>query len=130
MLLLVAACSSGPADTITITVGDETLEVWVADTVDERRQGLRGLAELPEGIDGMLFVWDAIAPRNFTMEDTLIPLDIWWFDADHRLAGLDSVLPCDGSPCPLYPSPGPTDRVLETPAGELALAAGALLSSR
>ncbi len=125
-----AACSAGPAETITITVGDETLEVWVADTAEARSQGLSGLDELPEGVDGMLFVWNDVAPRNFTMKDTLMPLDIWWFDAEHRLVGLDSALPCDGSPCPLYPSPGPTDRVLETAAGEVALAAGAQLSSR
>ncbi len=110
-------------------MGDETLQVWVADTADERSQGLRGVAELPTGIDGMLFIWDEVGPRTFTMEDTAMPLDIWWFDSDRRLAGLDSVRPCEGSPCPLYPSPGPTDRVLETPAGEVALGAGAVLSN-
>ncbi len=103
--------------------------MWVADTAAERTQGLSELSELPEGVDGMLFVWDTVAPRTFTMEDTLMPLDIWWFDSDRRLAGLDSVRPCEASPCPLYPSPGPTDRVLETPAGEVALGAGALLSN-
>lgn len=112
-----------------ITVGDETLRVLLADTESERRQGLRGFAALPDGVDGMLFVWEGPAPRNFTMEGTEMPLDIWWFDADHRLAGLDSVQPCEGSPCPLYPSPVPTDRVLETPAGEVALGVGAQLSN-
>lgn len=102
----------------------------VADTADDRRRGLSELTELPDGVDGMLFVWDDVAPRTFTMENTLIPLDIWWFDDEHRLAGLDSVGPCEGSPCPLYPSPVPTGRVLETPAGEWALSAGARLSSR
>ena len=38
------------------------------------------LAELPEGIDGMMFVF--IQPRvpTFIMRDTVIPLDLWYFD--------------------------------------------------
>ncbi|HEX6946013.1 MAG TPA: DUF192 domain-containing protein [Acidimicrobiia bacterium] len=130
---LVAGCAGSRVDvpfTIdTVRVGDETLQVWVADTAEERAQGLKGIEELPDGIDGVLFVWGDADQRVFTMEDTPMPLDIWWFDEDLRLAGVDTMLPCVSDPCPTYPSPVAISRALETPAGERALPAGARLAS-
>ena len=113
-----------------ITIGGETLQVVIADSSAERDRGLRGVAERPTGVDGMLFVWSDAGQRHFTMEDTLMPLDIWWFDEELRLVGVTEARPCETDPCPTFPSPGPVLRVLETPAGERALAAGALLSGR
>lgn len=110
-------------------MGDESVTVWIADTAEERARGLKEIEALPDGIDGMLFVWGDVDTRAFTMEDTLIPLDIWWFDEDLRLAGVDTMLPCESDPCPTYPSPVAISRALETPAGERALPAGAQLAS-
>lgn len=131
-VISVAGCATAPSgpEVVTVEVGDETVRVWVADTPEERGQGLRGVSGLPRGVDGMLFVWDEPGQRVFTMEDTLMPLDIWWFDSEMRLLHVDSVRPCERSPCPIYPSPGPVLWVLETPAGEWAFAAGAKLSNR
>ena len=131
-LVALASCTSAQPEreVATIEVGDETLHVWIADSPDERRQGLREVSELRDGVDGMLFVWDEPGDRVFTMEDTLMPLDIWWFDGDLRLIGLEDARPCESAPCPTFPSPGPVLRVLETPAGERAFAAGAVLSGR
>jgi uncharacterized protein len=112
-----------------ITVGDITLRVWVADEPAERQRGLMEVESLPSGVDGMLFVWDEPGLRWFHMENTLIPLDIWWFDGDGRLVGMDTMQPCEAAPCPSYPSPGPVVAALETVAGEWALPAGAVLSS-
>jgi uncharacterized membrane protein (UPF0127 family) len=41
--------------------------VWVADDTAERRQGLSMLEALPEGIDGMMFIFDPPAVPTFTM---------------------------------------------------------------
>src|SRR5690606_41317092 len=130
---VVAGCSDAgtpvPFDTVNVTVGDESVTVWVADTAEERARGLKEIEALPDGIDGMLFVWGEVDTRAFTREDTLIPLDIWWFDEDLRLAGVDTMLPCASDPCPTYPSPVAISRALETPAGERARPAGAQLAS-
>lgn len=110
-------------------MGDNTLEVWVADDPDERRQGLRAVAELPEGIDGMLFVFPEPATPNFVMSETLIPLEVWFFDEQGLLVGSHEMTPCDAEPCPLYPAPGPVAWALETPLGERDFQSGDVLST-
>lgn len=126
------ACSSASVgledfDTGEIEAGGESLAVAVADTAGERRQGLRGVEGLPEGIDGMLFVFDEPTRTNFEMEDTLIPLDLWWFDSDGRLLGSAGMEPCDTATCLSYGSPGEVSWALETPSGQLELVPGDML---
>lgn len=130
--LLIAACDPGP-DPFRfpigeISVGEASLSVWVADEAPERRQGLRGVARLPDEIDGMLFVFPMPASLSFTMRDTLIPLDIWWFDGDMRLIGRTAMEPCQGEPCVSYGSPGDARWALETMAGEWTFMTGSELS--
>jgi uncharacterized protein len=104
------------------------LTVAVAETPDQRSQGLRDVEALPAGLDGMLFVFGEERSATFGMKDTLIPLDIWWFDGDGRLLGSTTMEPCPGSSCPSYPSPGEVSWALETPAGEWRFDADALLT--
>ncbi len=96
----------------------------LADTPEQRSQGLRGVEELPEGLDGMLFVFEEARPATFGMRDTLIPLDIWWFDADGRLLGSTEMEPCHSEACPDYRSPGEVVWALETPAEQVEFAPG------
>jgi len=102
--------------------------VAVAETQQQRSQGLRDVEELPEGLDGMLFVFDQPRPATFGMRDTLIPLDIWWFDASGRLLGATEMEPCPSEPCPNYGSPGEVAWALETPAGQVELVPGDTLN--
>jgi uncharacterized membrane protein (UPF0127 family) len=111
-----------------VTVGDEELTVLVADSPNERRQGLTGVEALPEGIDGMLFVFPNAAPASFHMLETLIPLDIWWFDAEGSLLGGTAMEPCPAKPCLTYRSPGAVRWALETPQGGYRFRAGEALS--
>jgi uncharacterized protein len=122
-------CSAADGDVSTISVGDVDLRVWVADEPEERQRGLMGVESLPAGVDGMLFLFEEAAPRWFHMGNTLIPLDIWWFDADGLLVGMDTMEPCEAAPCQSYHSPVPVVAALETLAGEWALPAGAVLSN-
>jgi uncharacterized protein len=126
---VVAACTAQPAvlDGFARTeanVGERVLTVLVADTPSLRDQGLRGVEALPDEVDGMLFVFEEPRPATFGMRDTLIPLDIWWFDAGGVLLGSARMEPCLSPPCPSYGSPGPISWALETPAGEVDLSAG------
>jgi uncharacterized protein len=67
---------------------------------------------------GMLFVFPYQAPQGFWMKNTLIPLDILYFDTDRRLVSTQSnVPPCKVDPCPIYPSNAPARYVLELSAG-------------
>lgn len=134
LALVVVACS-GPEpaaivfDTGEITVGDNVLNVWVATEAEERRQGLRTVEELPDDIDGMLFSYSDEISATFTMKDTLIPLDIWWFDGEGVLIGSARMEPCATDSCTEYRSPGPIGWALETPAGTEQLAVGDVLST-
>lgn len=111
-----------------MAVDDQQLKVLVADSTTERRQGLRDVPVLPGGIDGMLFVFDEPGVAFFTSEDTLMELDLWWFDASGRLVGSVDLGPCRGDDCPDYSSPGQIQWVLETPDGLFAFDDGAVLA--
>ena len=130
--MALVACAGPPSldgfETTTIEVGDRTLTVAVAETADQRSQGLRGVEELPEGLDGMLFVFEQPRTATFGMRDTLIPLDIWWFGADGAMLGSTEMTPCAAEPCTAYGSPGEVAHALETPAGEVEFALGESLN--
>lgn len=131
-LLALSGCSPtepAPFPVGSIEIDDQVLTVWVADEANERYRGLRGVDALPDGIDGMLFVYDAAASASYGMFLALIPLDIWWFDATGMLLGSDEMTPCPEEPCASYPSPGPVSWVLETPLGSHEFPAGARIST-
>jgi len=134
LLLLVAGCG-GPIrdvsvfDETEVTVGSETLTVWVADEPSERQRGLMEIEELPDGVDGMLFVFPSPSSRSFQMLHTPMPLEVWWFDGDGTLIGSTEMKPCMSDPCASYRSPGPIGWALETPLGVHDFAQGALLSN-
>lgn len=72
---------------------------------------------------GMFFPFDPPRPVSFWMKDTLIPLDILYFDANGSFITSIAMQPCtsnDDSSCALYPSPAPVGSALEVPAGYVA----------
>ena len=71
-------------DSGSITVGGIPLEVAVARTPQQQAQGLMNVSDLPEGT-GMLFVFPEEKMGSFWMKDTLIPLDIAFFNTNRRL---------------------------------------------
>ncbi len=66
----------------------------------------------------MLFVFATSVPQAFWMKNTLIPLDILYFDDARELVSMQlDVPPCTADPCPIYPSSGAARYVLELSAG-------------
>jgi hypothetical protein len=110
-----------------MVIGDEELIVAVADTSAERSQGLRGASDLGE-LDGMWFIHDGVGPVSYTMQQTLIPLDIWFIDGEGVIVGTTEMEPCPDDPCPSYPSSEPVLWVLETELGRYDFAIGDVIT--
>lgn len=111
-----------------VDIAGVELKVWFADDGSERRQGLMDIEALPLEIDGMLFVFPEPRHVGFHMRNTLIPLDIWWFDQEMELVGTAEMEPCTGEPCVSYPSPVEVQWVLETPLGDHDFETGSRIS--
>lgn len=91
------------ADSTGVRVGPATFQVEWARTPEERRRGLMFRQHLPEG-RGMLFD-QAPGRAEFWMKNTLITLDLLYFDADGTLLEIvPGVPPCRQPDCPTYPS--------------------------
>ncbi len=102
-----------------VVLAGEELVTAVADTAALRSRGLMGVTNLG-ALDGMLFVWGADTHGPFWMKDTLIALDIAWFDSDARFVSMLRMVPCgDTDLCPTYGAAAPYRYALEMPAGAM-----------
>ena len=104
-------------------------QIEVADTAAERRVGLMFREELAPDA-GMLFIFPDSQPRAFWMRNTLVSLDILYFDEFGRLVSIQAnAIPLDET---ALPSAGPARYVLEINGGlaaELGIGFGARLRS-
>jgi uncharacterized membrane protein (UPF0127 family) len=97
MAVLGQECSADQAD---LRDADTTLrfQVEVVDDAGERAQGLMNRETLPK-FSGMLFVYETPQPVAFWMKNTLIPLDMLFFDPQGRLTRIQSqARPLDETP--------------------------------
>ena len=105
LAVLASGCAGGEparvAATIATTGGPVVLRLEIADTTEERGQGLMGRTSLPERT-GMLFVYPSPARGGFWMKDTLIPLSIAFLDGSGRILRILDMAPCRSDPCPVY----------------------------
>lgn len=96
-----------------------TVTVEIADTPDERKQGLMNRTELPDN-HGMLFIFPNERPRTFWMKNTEIPLDIIFLDAQRRVINVEQANPEPDIPpenMTLYTSDRPAQYVIELEQG-------------
>lgn len=114
---LVAACGSGGAAPLPTTssrgwpLGDLVmhhggkdavrLTVEIADTEPHREAGLMNTRSMATD-HGEAFTWPQPIQVGFWMKDTLIPLDIVYWDAQGRIVDILSMQPCSADPCPIY----------------------------
>lgn len=124
-LVALAACSARPEDAITL--GGNEVRVYVADSQAERSQGLQGYDELADG-EGMLFIFDDLVVRRFTMKDVTFPIDVVFVAEDLTVS---AIVPLNPGGTDIVASPSPSPYVLELPQGWAAdhgIAVGAELS--
>ena len=105
--------------TLSLDRGDGTLLTNRVELATTPRQHAYGLMHV-EAMDadaGMLFIFDGMAVRSFWMKNTLIPLDMLFFDAEGRFVSAVR----QAAPGSLVPrrSDGPAKYVLEINGGRM-----------
>lgn len=73
--------------TIAVQGGSIGFVVELADTEQKRERGLMGRNSLPPN-RGMLFIFDHMAQHAFWMKNTMISLDLIFFDEAFRVVGI------------------------------------------
>jgi len=117
-VLLVYVPTGDKTSALLVSPDEEKIEVVIeiADSEAERRKGLMYRESLEEN-HGMLFIFDQEEPQTFWMKNTLIPLDVIFFDAEKMYVSHETMEPCKIQSCPYYYSEGKAKYALEVPAG-------------
>lgn len=103
--------------TLQTSHGDVKLTVEVVDTENERERGLMNREKLEES-KGMWFVFLEEAERRFWMKNTLIPLDVIFFNKEKRAVHIvENMEPCKNPQCITYPSESQAMYALEVRGG-------------
>ena len=114
LILVLFLTSCNKYDAVFIGSGEEeiTIKVEIADSTEERKQGLMFREHL-DSESGMLFIFDSNAYYSFWMKNTLIPLDIIFISEDYKIIDIFHAEPCKDEPCRMYKSTGLSMYVLE-----------------
>lgn len=114
-----------------ITINDQKINIILADTEEEREQGLSGRESLDEN-QGMLFTFDRPGFYGFWMRDMKFPIDIIFLNGEEVVTIYENVPPpSEGQVLTIYKPEEPADRVLElnaNKASELELQKGDTIS--
>ncbi len=107
-----------PMSTSWVVLHGHRYAVEVAHTEAQRARGLMFRKHMDRN-RGMLFIHAVDEPLAYWMKNTVIALDIFYFDDQRRLVSVSkNTPPCTlGDACPPYRSAGPALYVLELNAG-------------
>ena len=94
------------------------LDVELALTSDAQAKGLMGVEEIPDDY-GMVFLWSDAGVHSFYMKNTLIPLDIAWWNEQGEIVDIQTMEPCTADPCRTYVPAEPHIGAVEVNAGVL-----------
>jgi len=99
----------------TAEFGGVSLRIEYATTTAARERGLSGRTNVPSDY-GMLFVFPKDDWYGFWMKDMLVPIDMFWLDAQGHVVSIVQDAATSTYPGVFYPS-APARYVLETAAG-------------
>lgn len=94
-------------------VNGDSMEVYVAYTLEQRQRGLASLSSLD--LEGMLFIFDEPSFAPFTASKMLMDIDIAWYDEHGGLLQFKTAV---AGTAALY-CPHPFSYVLEAPVGTI-----------
>ncbi|MGH8400088.1 MAG: DUF192 domain-containing protein [Gammaproteobacteria bacterium] len=109
----VAAAAPSKTAHAHVVIAGHAFSVEIVDTEAARERGLMFRTHMASD-HGMLFMYEDAQPLTFWMKNTLIPLDILFFDAHRQLINVAAnTPPCKIADCPTYASAAPAQYVLE-----------------
>lgn len=95
-----------------VHIGEVALEVTIADSPEEREQGLSGVESLGD-FEGKLFIFDTAGQYGIWMKDMLFAIDVLWFNEDLELIHVHQNLEPDSYP-DVFAAPEPVRFIIET----------------
>lgn len=99
LLLLLVLFSCNSETKAKIEMNEKIYTVEVANSQEKRAKGLMFRKQLPQNT-GMLFVFSYEDYRYFYMKNTLIPLDIAFFNAQMEIVSIKQMEPLDETTVP------------------------------
>ena len=96
-----------------------SLHVQIAETAQAQETGLMNVKKMPDQV-GMAFLFGTPTSTAFWMKDTLIPLDIAFWDGKGGIVATSTMTPCTTDSCPVYQPPTSYVGSVEMNAGLLA----------
>jgi len=100
-----------------LSINNHVFNVELAVSEIEHHQGLMR-RKLLAANNGMLFIYSEPQLLSFWMKETLIPLDLIFFNSDGELLEkIENIPPCQAMPCKIYANKQAAQYVLELSAG-------------
>ena len=95
-------CATPAAEIKQACFGADCFNVILAQTQNEREQGLMNIESMSEN-EGMLFLFAREAKHAIWMKNMYFPIDIIWLDQDYQVVYIEKNAPvCQSDPCPRY----------------------------
>ncbi len=101
-------------DILKIEIGEEVLNVWIAETTHEKVKGLSRVKNLKE-VDGMIFVYKKEVIPSVWMKEMNFPIDIIWINSKKEIIEITENVSPETYP-EIFSSKEPVKYVLEVSA--------------
>lgn len=97
LLFILSGCTSSTSEQyeaiLELESGERVL-ITLADTPAEKTQGVSGIQKKDFAVnEGMLFVYEQMAPRQFWMPNTFFDLDIFFLDQNWKVIHIERDMP-------------------------------------